>query len=774
MGLLQFSGKAETLHKLRGRVRHAIVLPQLHFSLKTWFDADQQWVNLGFQEEWLSQKLIVRSSAQSEDHQQHSMAGQFLSVADVQGVAVIEKAIHLVIESFEDENPCHQVLIQPMVRNVRHGGVAFSYEIGQPSPYYVINYADDSSACHSATQGSGNPLKLTYIAKSENPVLGGWKKKLLNLLKELECMFGNDAIDVEFAVTSDDELILLQVRPLVLPGDRLITVRQQKTLLTQLKQRFSRACQESNQCLGQNNIWGVMPDWNPAEIIGLRPRPLAYSLYRDLVTDKVWAQQRHDYGYRDVRCVPLMLDVCGIPYIDIRASFNSFIPKQLPDNLAGRLVEFYLHRLKDHPHWHDKVEFKVVFASDHFCLQQDLQVLSRHGFSKNECHLLQHSLMGQTRNIIDQKQGFWLNDCQKVQQLPWLHQQIMRSKLDESNKLRRLLAVCRKYGTEPFAGLARTAFMAVCFLQSLVNRGVLSVVDQALFMQSLSTVSGSLLHAMGNTSRHQFLRKYGHLRPGMYDITSPRYDQMPDEYFCWNFETQETKTALFRLNKRQKTQLDVLLEQHQYEFTATEFMDFIKRAIEWREKAKFIFSRTVSEILLLCQKLGHQYQLNDQDLSFLKIDQIIRLSSAKTALDFVVKAQKQYTLTQGLILPPLITRTDDFDSFQMPPQKPNFITLKRITARVVHFPAISRALRGNLRGKIVMLPSADPGHDWLFTHHIAGLMTLYGGCNSHMAIRAAELSLPAVIGMGEVLFQQFAKAQLLMLDCKQQTIHRLQ
>lgn len=415
-----------------------------------------------------------------------------------------------------------------------------------------------------------------------------------------------------------------------------------------------------------------------------------------------------------------------------------------------------------------------MLASDHFCLHQDLQVLSRNGFSKNDCHLLQDSLMEQTRNIINQQQGLWLGDCQKVQKLPNLHQQIMRSQVDEKTKLRSLLAICREYGTGPFAGLARTAFMAVCFLQSLVNRGVLSTLDQALFMRSLSTVSGSLLHAMGTTSRDQFLRKYGHLRPGMYDITSPRYDQMPDEYFCWSFETQETKTTLFRLNKKQQVQIDVLLEQHHYEFTATEFMSFIKRAIEWREKAKFIFNRTVSEILLLCQQLGHQYQLDNQDLSFLKIDQIIQLSSTKTALEFVVEAQKQYTLTQALVLPPLITMTDDFDSFQMPPQQPNFITLERITAQVVHLAAIPSVSRGNLRGKIIMLPSADPGHDWLFTHHIAGLMTRYGGCNSHMAIRAAELSLPAVIGMGEVLFQQFSNAQLLMLDCEQQTIHRLQ
>ena len=58
--------------------------------------------------------------------------------------------------------------------------------------------------------------------------------------------------------------------------------------------------------LGTGIAWGAMPDWNPAEIIGLRPRPLAAALYRECLTDRIWAEQRRRYGYRDVTGVPLM------------------------------------------------------------------------------------------------------------------------------------------------------------------------------------------------------------------------------------------------------------------------------------------------------------------------------------------------------------------------------------------------------------------------------------------------------------------------------------
>ena len=154
--------------------------------------------------------------------------------------------------------------------------------------------------------------------------------------------------------------------------------------------------------LGRSTVFGVMPDWNPAEIIGTRthacvdacvrvvivflclaptgekPRPLALSLYKELVTDSVWAQMRSDYGYRDMTgartrnnpveaiiCThangtaghPLLVSFCGLPYIDVRASFNSFVPAAVPDALGEKLVNYYIQRLRDKPHLHDKVRW---------------------------------------------------------------------------------------------------------------------------------------------------------------------------------------------------------------------------------------------------------------------------------------------------------------------------------------------------------------------------------------------------------------------------------
>ena len=81
----------------------------------------------------------------------------------------------------------------------------------------------------------------------------------------------------------------------------------------------------------------ICPDWNPAEMIGVKPSPLSLSLYSELITDEVWAKQRHDYGYQDVRPNPLMINFAGSPYIDLRVDFNSFLPKDLPKKFKRKI-----------------------------------------------------------------------------------------------------------------------------------------------------------------------------------------------------------------------------------------------------------------------------------------------------------------------------------------------------------------------------------------------------------------------------------------------------
>ena len=69
-----------------------------------------------------------------------------------------------------------------------------------------------------------------------------------------------------------------------------------------------------------------------------------------------------------------------------------------------------------------------------------------------------------------------------------------------------------------------------------------------------------------------------------------------------------------------------------------------------------------------------------------------------------------------------------------------------------------------------MIKNADPGYDYIFNYGIKGLITQYGGANSHMAIRCLEYSIPAAIGVGNIKFENLKKSKKIIIDCYKKEI----
>ena len=103
-----------------------------------------------------------------------------------------------------------------------------------------------------------------------------------------------------------------------------------------------------------------MSDWNPAEMIGVKPSLLSLSLYSELITDNVWSEQRKNYLYQNVKPNPLMINFLGCPYIDLRVDFNSFLPNDLSEKLKKKIINYSLNKVNKNPELHDKIEFDLI------------------------------------------------------------------------------------------------------------------------------------------------------------------------------------------------------------------------------------------------------------------------------------------------------------------------------------------------------------------------------------------------------------------------------
>jgi len=767
-----FGTKAETLDRLAPLLRAARVLPMRYFTVGTW-RADAAAVLAGLESEtWSSGPLIVRSSARNEDTLKSSEAGRYLSVADVAGREALAGAVGRVIASYGEADAGDQVLVQPMLVGVDVSGVAFSRDPNTSSPYIVVNY-DDRGDTAAVTGGKGDHLKTFICWKHRVEQCPAQLRGVVDLLIELEGLLGSDALDVEFAV-DENGVVLLQARPLIV-GRPVVRLSAQKRALEAIADRVAKGTRSHPYLSGDRTLYGVMPDWNPAEIIGLRPRPLSLSLYRDLVTDSIWAYQRDNYGYRNLRSFPLMVHFEGLPYIDVRVSMNSFVPRDLDDELAGRLVNYYLGKLASAPSLHDKVEFEIVFSCYTFDLPARLEQLADHGFSTADRAAIADSLKRLTERIIHREQGLWVQDSRKVRQLEKRRALIMAAELDTISRIYWLLEDCKRYGTLPFAGLARAGFIAVQLLNSLVAVDLLSQAEASRFMLGLKTVGSRMAKDFRDLDRAAFLAEYGHLRPGTYDILSPRYDESPDLYFDWSSARAHEAAGGegFALSLAQMRGIERRLGDLGIDASVTNLFDFLETAIEEREYAKFVFSRSLSDALVLLRKLGEEHGYSADEMSYANIGVLHELmaSSADPAELIgasIERGRERHAMTRSLSLPPLIADPGDVFAFHLPEARPNFIGQKSIRA------SVSDAKDPEaMAGAIVAIPSADPGFDWIFTRGIAGFITAYGGVNSHMAIRANELGLPAVIGAGEQLFRRWAAARTLFIDCANQQVEVL-
>ena len=773
--------KAGMLKYIKEHMKSVNILPVLAVKSSDFFDNERETINLVL-EFAQGEPLIVRSSSSMEDTAGYSNAGKFESILNViPQYDAVRNAVEKVYGSYDTEQN-EEVLIQPMLQKIKKSGVVFTADMDTFADYYTVNYyeGDDSAA---VTSGNSNALKTFIKYKFSDFQVGDQDmEELLAVCGQIEKFLKNDALDIEFAIDENGKVYVFQVRPIAQGRKEQYEKVDLKPALKRIYKKVKKLSAQHPFLLGHTTCFGVMPDWNPAEILGVRPKKLAISLYKELITDNVWAHQRHDYGYCDLTMHPLMISFCGVPYIDTRITFNSFVPQNLNGKIAEKLVNYYLNKLARSPKYHDKIEFEIVFSCYYLGIHDQLKELLDYGFNENEITRIEFSLLELTNNIISPGTGLYKKDIDKITVLEENYHKIVRSDISLVDKIYWLIEECKAYGTLPFAGVARAGFIAVQFLKSFVNIGIINQDEYDAYMNSLDTVNKRMNRDLkkvtaGTLSKEEFLIRYGHIRPGTYDIMSKRYDEALEEYFgdstAWDMDvTEET----FSFSEEKMFRIQTELEQNGLTINAMELISFIRESIEGREYLKFIFTKSVSKILLLIEDLGNRTGISKEDMAYLDISVVKQLymdlhtGDIRTVFEENIRHnQLQYRSAIRLKLPSIIVEPEDVYSFWLLGEEPNYITQKSVTADTVVLEKDSHGLEGC----IVFIRSADPGFDFLFSKGIGGLVTQFGGVNSHMAIRCAELGIPAVIGAGEKNYSEWSRYKRITMDCMKKQVIKI-
>ena len=229
-----------------------------------------------------------------------------------------------------------------------------------------------------------------------------------------------------------------------------------------------------------------------------------------------------------------------------------------------------------------------------------------------------------------------------------------------------------------------------------------------------------------------------------------------------------------------KSKISKFLKKN-YNISFDIFFDFAKLSIKERENSKFIFTKYINEIFSSIKKLSKEIKIKHDDFEFVSINTILnsynnlKVTKLKNEIKHEIKENKKmYEISKIIKLPDVITSIKDiyfnYETFA----KGNFVTLKKTRGKIkiLNKNIVGKKI-GSLKNLIIFIENADPGFDFVFSHKIKGLVTKYGGANSHMSIRCMELNIPAVIGIGQKKYNFFSSFKEIEIDCENKLIKNL-
>ena len=766
--LKQNPTKAETLKFLQNyKKKINIKIPEFIFFTKKEYLKNKLVIFNKIKKKFGIKKIIVRSSSKQEDTIEYSNAGKYKSFKNLKvNKEIVLCKIDEVIKDFNNIND--QILIQEFISNPSLSGVIFTKNINNNSPYYFINF-DKSGYTDLITSGKINPSMKNIIVKRNKTYNNFFLKKYLTNIKKIEKIFSNERLDIEFCI-KNKKFYLFQCRPLkTMPK---VNENKLDEVLVNVTKKINKLQTRLPNLPGNISYFSNMTDWNPAEMIGVRPTPLSLSLYTELITDEVWAEQRSNYGYRDVRPNRLMINLAGSPYIDLRVDFNSFLPADLPKKIQEKSINFYLSKIKNKNYLQDKVEFDLIETCYDFNSKNSLKKF----LSKKEVGIylkclrrLSNTIMGKNSNVLN-------SEIEKIKTLKTKIEILKRSKLSEIQKIYYFLQDCKKFGTLSFAGIARCAFMSTKILRSLVKMKIISMKDLENFYASISTITkemnDSLNKINSNKKRMYFLEKYGHLRPSTYSISSKNYKENFNKYFSKNFRTSKSSNKKFKLNKSQIKKINKTFFKHRLNFNTRDFFEFAKKSIYFREYSKLIFTKSINEIFKNLIKLSKTIKIPRNDLEYVSIKSFLNFYSnvdvqklKKIIINEIENNKSNADMLNLIEFPEFILNNKSFYLFEQKSKQGNYVTTKTTHGKIINFKKINNYAL--IKNKIVFLENADPGYDFIFSHGIKGLVTEYGGANSHMSIRCLELGIPAIIGIGAKEYYSILKNNNIEINCNQ-------
>ena len=689
-----------------------------------------------------SQKIMIRSNSSSEDKEYSSSAGKYLSIGPIErnDLETIKKSWEMVVNSYEEQDN-QSVIFQNYIENAKSVSVLTSYKVGSDSAYRTFStyYGSETDAI---TSGKYSEINNFFMHRSFDILPKKYEKYnvYLKIITQLEDLFKNKQLDIEMVLDKNNSPQLLQVRPLMGKKLNKESIFEEKDVIDRNLKNYKKLNKTTADRFGTNQIYSNMSDMNPAEMIGKKPDNIAFGLYKFMFTDTTWNIQRGEFGYRKYSGGKLMELFNNVAYINVNHSLNSFLTRNLQKESCEEIINYQLNKLKENPHLHDSIEFDISRSSYVFDTVEEFSKEYKNIISPSEIIKWHNDLIQidtQNKSTLEKNKKIILSTFSK------LDKSFEYSKKENIKLIRDTMAL-------PFTHHSRLGFVYFAQLNSLLEKEVISEDQKKLLLLSVNSISTKMKAdayevKIGKKTLEGFLDVYGHIRAGNYNLLSSNLkNNLNFTESLINNSEQPLEDNI--LPKDIYTNIEEYFTINEIPLEASAWIDMFQEGISTRENSKFYYTKGIDGIL---NEVGEK-NTSDREL-FDLLD--IEFNEENTS-DMRLK---------NVLMPDLITSNEDFYFYEEMSKNGNYIGQGTVIGDVLLIE--NEANRpNNLENKIVVIPAADPGWDWIFNYKIKSLVTKYGGPNSHMAIRCAEHNIPAILGVGENNFTVISNSKSLKID----------
>lgn len=769
MDSLNISKKSDAMLYVRDMVTKSFVEDIMVFTVGEYLDNMDSAVDEIYRH-FKGDRIVVRSVYRRENGNILTKTGRYESILNIKSgdKKTVADALKKVADSYlnvafgaekKEKAKSENILIQRQATDIAVLGSVYTRDMLFNRPYYVVDYEENTGNLGNSTG------KVKWVARNASREFVNERfYQLIEAVKEIEKLYDAEALEIEFAIDNTDNIIIFQVRSLP-------EIEYRPRVLTDHEFYDTKSFAKCTY-LDEYHVLSDMACFGLTESLGTNPRPLDYSLYKELITTEAWEQGISKLGYARSES-EIMLKIGNKPYISVNSAFDGLIPAEIDNKLKYKLNEYYVDKLFKKKNAHSKIESEIVFCVYDFSLPDKINELYSADFTGDEINELKASLKLLTENIINNYQMYYQEDIDSTDILTGFRRELRtHNPLDETNAMKlygyisSLVEQIKKNGTPQFVRQSRCALIAGLFLKSLIEKEYFTKQDILEFLAAIENTATGFerdfdLYSTGKMSLAEFDKKYGHLRLGAFDIRTENYRKMyrelKDKSILDTKVMPEPKPAVLDKEILQKA-----IDEAGLAVTADSLHSFLIDTIANKEYFRYENIKSFGLILEIITALGNSMGIAKEDMSYLEIHDLLSYHSRETYIQDISFRRDMYHANVYLMLPEVIFGVGDIDVINQTEGDAIYITDKIVEAEVVD---LKDDEFRNIDGKIVALSTVNSGYNWIFTRNIAGFVAKYGDANSAMARRCAKLGIPAMIGCGEKIYGKVVRMEKIRLDC---------